>query len=208
MNCTSLESLTLSHSGQIVSTEDTIMPSTALNSIRIILCSNKRLKKLELHDDSLFSEDFSTSMSSKLEEFNFVALGCKSQQNRQNLNLFLLSQRDTIKILEIKCWAGSVVKDTVLMLPHLKKLTVGVSFVSSTAHSSEVFPQNLTVKTLTLSDSVNVIQLYYRLKFTLPAFRELESLEIPFISNGIPDLIAETCKTLKKLLLDFTMSHQ
>lgn len=177
------------------------MPSTAVNAIRIVLCSNKRLKKLEFHDDSLFSEDFSTTISCKLKEFNFVALDCKSQHNRQNLNLFLISQRDTLEILEVNGWAGIEVKETVLLLPRLKKLTFGENFASSLTQASEVLTQNRTVTTLTLLNSLNLAYLCFNI--ILPAFRKLESLEISSMPNDVADMIAESCKCLKRLFVRF-----
>lgn len=157
------------------------MRASSLEAIRTILKINADLKFLRINYEVfylLFSEDFSKQISFNLREFHAESmqrpLGIQVQV-QQNLNAFLMTQRESIEKLTLGKWMGSDVFKTILSMPRLKNVTLmGFQGVEPAELQAESFPQNFSVTHLTLSDfwKDDVI------RFMLEVFPRLESMTI------------------------------
>lgn len=176
--------------------ENTPPPST-INAIRTCLDANQQLKKLDLIGELLFSEDFLSTISCQLTEFDFTCFD-NSLQIRQNLNLFLVAQSKSLEVLRLREWMGIEVMKTVSLMPRLKKLALHGSYADPSEYEANEFPQCLLVTTLYLSQPDLKFEWY---KILLKAFTNLESLGVLVMTDKIADLIPETCRSLRQLLV-------
>lgn len=170
---------------------------SASEAIRTTLKSSNGLKKLEIKCDSLFSEDFSSEVNFKLEKIHFYSLVRSEAVFQQNVNLFLITQRET---LESVIFAGSMGVDamrTILSMPRLKTLTFGVNDIDPEELATANLPQNQSVANLHLTGNWHRKASAY--KVLLKAFPNVESLRILKLTDDLADLIPEACKSLKKL---------
>lgn len=156
--------------------------------------ANKQLKKLSIEGKDLFYDDLLSKTTCKLTDI-IISLD-PSPKVRQNLILFLKMQSESLKYLKIKTWMGKEVMDTILSMPHLIELSLGLRLW----HYSAV-PENLGQ-----SQSIVRLEIFQgdRIEFAwyeslLKAFPKVESLVIFELDNSLADLISENCKSLKRL---------
>lgn len=169
---------------------------SASEAIRTTLKSSNGLKKLEIKCDSLFSEDFSSEVSFKLKQINFYSLVRNDAYFQQNVNLFLLTQKQTLETVIFAGSMGVEAMRTIMSMPRLTKLTFGVNDVDPENLAAENLPQNHSVTNLHLTGDWKKETSY---KIILEAFPSVESLRILKLTDEIADVISVTCKSLKKL---------
>lgn len=191
VKCKGLESLS-------ISTIDDIRPKV-VSALKNSLKSNHGLKKLKLQCKPIFHEDFSSEINFKLKEFEVQSLDLH-QYVRTNLNLFLMTQWDSLETLSIDRWIDDNVMGTILSMPHLKNLSLGLRDLGS-------------VRTLPQSDSITTLNLSYMWgcpirKFILEAFPNVENLTIADMSGESADIISETCINLKRLSIKYFMANR
>lgn len=171
-------------------------PPSALEAVKTCLNLSKRLKKLHLNGDSDILFSILTTISCKLTEFNFLHNPNLrwSLQLLPNLNLFLISQYNTLEVLEIHKWMGHDVMKTIISLPRLKKIVLEVKNVNYSEIGS--WKQNLSVVDLHLITEFSNV--WFEPFFE--AFPKLESLRLDdMFSDYAADLIPRTYPTLRKL---------
>lgn len=91
----------------------------------------KRLKKLKLENYFLFSENFPSDICFKLEELDFI---CNYEFGfspnliflMDNINFFLLTQRDTLVKLSLDRYISHDVMKIILSMPRLKSFALGL----------------------------------------------------------------------------------
>lgn len=124
-NCKSLESLSISLGEQVA------LLDSDCDVIRNILKSNKRLKKLELHEIPVFSEDLSSGINFRLTELKIYPEynGASGALHQKNFNLFLMTQRNSLEHLILEDYVSVEVLKTISSMPRLKKLSLGTDYL-------------------------------------------------------------------------------
>lgn len=178
------------------------MSQYAWNAIRTSLKSNETLKKLRLPCDTLFNEDISTEIGFKLRVLQL--LFPREAQQKGNINLFLKTQKNSLRTLSIGRWLGGDVTKTVLSMTRLKALTLfqHVDYIEPSEYA-ESLPQNLSVTKLDLSD-IFTNEMTDRL---VKAFPNVEYMKINMMYPN-RRLIHETMKSLKDLNTGKYGDHQ
>lgn len=164
-----------------------------MKAIRSCLISNKDLKKLKLDNLPVFDEDISTRISFKLKELS-LGLQRFRQNAKENLNLFLKAQSDSLETLETMTWMGFEVMRTVLSMPCLKSLTLnGITFADPEEFAAENFPQNHSVTSLDFNNfCINEMT-----DSVLKLFPNVVALKLFCMNDGTSPLIVNNCKSLK-----------
>lgn len=205
-NCRNLETLRL---------PDEVFARTsnsAINAIKNCLQSNAaQLTNLTICDGCFFDEDFSSEIRLRLEKFQTGFKGCHHVE-RKNLNLFLKTQKDSIKFLAVNKWVGFDVLKTVSSMRYLTELQWSTSEIDADAIDSDIddtddfqfdaenLPKNNSVIRLKLSfcsrESVLV-------KNLLKAFPKIQDLNVLLLTDAVADIIAETCEYLETIYTQY-----
>lgn len=188
------------------------VPLPAMNAIKTCINCNKRLKTLVLGCKILFNDEFLSTISSKLTDFKLFPSNYSDQppwtlQLRGNLNLFLISQSDTLEVLKISEWMGHDVMRTILSMPNLKKLTLGMDGVNYSGIGN--WQKNHSVTDLYLlegffcvANNPSCYEPFFK------AFRKVESLRIEKLTDTLANRIPKTYPFLKKLTVrNFYANH-
>lgn len=170
------------------------------------LQSNVGLTSLTICDGRMFDEDFSSEIGFKLEKFKTGFEGLY-QVNQKHLNLFLKTQKDTIKTLKLSKWMGFDVLETISSMNCLTELHLSTREIEDMDDSqsddtddsqieTEDFPQNNSVLRLELSftSSENAL-----VKNLLKTFPKIQFLKVLSLTDAVAGSISETCECLKIL---------
>lgn len=173
VDCKKLTSFSIKSGGE--------MEDSSLSAIKTILKTNGGLKFLKIDYELfylLFNEDFSKEIGFKLEEFHVNSLQRplgNQTQVKQNLNAFLMTQRETVETLTLGKWMGGDVFKTILSMPRLQHVTLaGFDGVESAELQGGNFPRNNSVTQLDVSD-------FWKddvLRFLLTVFPKVETATI------------------------------
>lgn len=184
----------------VMELKDNISPFQ-LNAVRKCLKSNKQLKHLALFGAPLFKEDFSTDIGFQLRK---LIIGCcpsgRNRQNRyetfpmKNINSFLKTQVSSLETLTLYGLENAEILRTILSMLRLKSLTLRVfSAIRPAVLASESFAQSKSITYL------NIERFDPDFVFKLSAFPNVEILKIETFDDESANVIAESCKSLKKL---------
>lgn len=194
VNCQKLESLSIwTHYDDI--------PQNYLNAIRIILQSNKKLKTFKTACSSLFIDEFPFEMGFALTKFEVCWWFNQKHRTRQNINLFLKTQRNTLEIVKFGKWMGVEIMKTILLMPCLKEFILSQLEIDPLEQTPERFPQSHSITSLELPRFENPNAVIN--KMFLKAFPKVETLNITSMPcEELSDLIPEAFRSLKKVKFD------
>lgn len=109
---------------------------------------------------------------------------------------FLITQRDSLETMKLGHWMNIQVFETILSMPRLKKLFLGVQLLHPLTDGAD-FSRSQSIIDLELSHFQNRNGMNY--KVLLQAFPNVEILKISEMYNELADAISATCKSLKRL---------
>lgn len=175
-------------------------PVSSMNAIRRSLQSNSRLKKLGLTFGSVFDEDFSSEINFKLTNFK-VSRESSESHSLQNLSKFLMLQSNCLETLEVSDWSATVMAiKTFLPTSKVTKLCLnGYEDEDYRLNHFEIWPQSNSVTDLDLSDFSSSTHVF---ELLLKCFPKVETLKIDKLSDKKAKIIAETCHSLRKLMIE------
>lgn len=181
----------------------TPVPQVALDAIRSCVKSNNELKELTLSYGSVINDEFLSGNRIKLTKFEAFNLSFDGLHSLEIFNKFLMTQKDSIEILDITGLGPIVVAlKTCLTMFRLKELYLNARNDLNESYEFELgddmsnFPKNLLTSDLSFlgfNFSAN------SLKIVLKTFSNTKSLTLERIDDENVDEIAKTCKSLKDL---------
>jgi hypothetical protein len=179
---------------------------TALNAIKTILENNVNVTILGIHFNIfnlLFSENFSSKIKFKLNEFHaqdIYRIAGDQSIIRTNLHNFLMTQMSIVS-LTIDNWMGVEVLKLIFHMPALKCLILkGFHFSEPTIDWNEIsLQQNETIETLYYHDISGNAKIIQKI---IDAAVKVKQLTLYFATNDIVNHVNFTGKQLKSLVVE------
>lgn len=141
-------------------------------------------------------------MGFALTEFEVCWWFNQNHRTRQNINLFLKTQRNTLEIVKFGKWMGVEIMKTILLMPCLKEFILRQLEIDPIEQTPERFPQSYSITCLELPSFENPDAVIN--KMFLKAFPKVETLNIRSMPcEELSDLIPEAFRFLKKVKFDF-----
>lgn len=165
--------------------------------MRATLKSNPGLKALNLEGILLFDEDFRAELSFKLKKYEVLYVPGNTQAI-QNFLLFLKSQMNSLETLSIGILISAELLEIILSMPRLEhlKLMCDISYFEYPAAPR----QNYSITRLELCNFSPTADATIE-SYLLPLFPKVEHLAIRSLNHETAELIPESCKFLKTLIV-------